>query len=599
MVDLNDRLLLVLYWLWRMPWASAVQLADVTGFTDTSITMMLTRNDELVRRVWLGRGKERVFKYIFSPLGVWHMETAYKWKRGWPHTASALRTTFEQMEFADFCYDRLPSLPGSAMLGAQTSVTYPHRRIPGERFQVTEYEHSLKLVDLIWRPGDTLFVVSVYEAEDDPSLRIYLPVTYYSSYQRPADVRSWRAEMEKTLIPGKFWGDGPPDEEWTRVYARRRGQVSQHLEGYLDGLKGELCYPSLILVVPNAVIGLKCLRLEVNKDEDPGQGIVDIGVVDLSGQVMRPLKGVCVYWDEIRYGDEKAQLGHFEAMLVRVEESHWNAVNGEYEWRFFQWIHDYPGTGFQQILSGCGVDLGNGNPVARRTGLRILQKMLDAGLALEATGQYYLARQGLVVYAQSQGVHVTRVRNRLGKYSEKTSPYRELQAEHNLKVAQSAVTHLRLGVRVYSGIHTVWDYPDQTQLRPDLMALLQSGDGDWFTLVCIELERSARFRQGLQTKLHPYRILSDILEMEAPCAFITETEAAAKKVVTLADSSWLVAISWGRFEGPDPLWDWAALDVDEGDPFSSDVSFGHSLSWVVRNKEYPEWELILVPFFRV
>ena len=595
------RLEKVLRWLWVMAFASVGDLSRMTGYTEASIATMLLRHKEIVERIRVGRGSERVYRYFFRPAGVLHMELAYGLRRSWQHSPSALKLLFERLEFVAFCYRTLPDLPGSNLSGSLLSISVPDDELEVAeewrgRIQRVELAHDLRLVDLIWCQGARIDLVAVYESEENPSLRIYLPVTYYGSYQRPSDVSSWQAEMEEVLTPGNFWGVGSPEQRWFRYVVHCDKGVQPFRTPDSEKAKAEICYPSLLIVVPNPVIGLKVVREELRKDA------VDIGVVDLSGQVLKPLRDFCVYWSGIRERDGRVSLQGFEAMLVRFETSHWQALNGEYEWRIFKWMHDYPGTGLDEILAGCGAGLGTGRPVTPRTGGRMVKAMVDAKLVWEVRGQYYLLDQGLIVYAQSEGVRPERLRSRLGKYSEPVSAYRDQQSVHNLKVAQVAVVFLQVGRQIYSGVHTVWDFKDpNTQVKPDLMVMLPSPYYDEVDFVSVEVERNAAFLRDLMDKLSTYRTLENSpRDIGMPSIFITETKAAAIEVYSTAWGYKIgaVATDFALFFGGNPLQCYAHQDVhyERDEPPDPNIYWDRRIDHFVMSTPYPHWKLTVVPF---
>lgn len=586
--------LLTLWWLWRMPWASAVELSRMTGQTPANVATQLNRRTDLVYRARLGRRGDPVVRYAFHPMGVERMEGEHGWLRAWHHAPVALRCLHQRLELVEFCYSILPVLWKSTLTGPWGSIAAPAglydsdgRDLPA---QALVFSNKVNLVDLQWLPGPRIDLVAVYQSADDEELKVYLPIAFYGNYQKPSDEPSLQEELEAVLVPGDYWGDGPPDEEWLHFYSH----ITHEFDGFFlsDPVmpKRELCFPSLLVVVPNPVVGLKVLRHE--KDKDP----IDMGVIDMSGRVIQPLRDMCLYWSGIRPPRRRVLHRGFEALQERVENSHWTAVNGANRWAIFKWVHDWVGCSRQEIFDGCGI--------ARRSANPMIDAQIAAKLMHEISGQLYLTDLGLVVYAQSEGTHATRLRERLGEYArEGESRYRDRQASHNLKTAQAGVKFGRDGDRilVFTGIDTTWDFPDQgTQVRPDCVLLHESPEQDQWVVVCGEVEQNAETPWELMNKLRTFARLAGTLDdLTLPAVILTLTRRAAENVVDLAKDMGVVVTDLDTFMNQFPANCWAAEYPDNSDPAEPPdhtIYFDHSLDHFIKSRLYPAWTLTIVPF---
>ena len=593
--------LLILYWVWRWPFASAQDLRPMTGATVNHINTFLKRHPELVGRVWVGRGKTPAFGYFFHPGGVEHMEGVYGWRRGPQHSASRLEVIFHQLDLARVCYRIFPGLPQSNLCGPLKAIGAPHSR--HERVQRRIVGHTLELIDVVWCRDSRIDLIAVYQAKEDPTLRVYLPVTYYGSYQRPSDVRSWQEELERVLVPGAFWGNGPPEEEWIYSHSVPGDEAAEpFVEPYLVSTRQDLCYASLLVVVPNPVIGLKVLHEEVGKDG------VDIAVIDLKCRVMKRLRDFCLYWEGAREQQHvRVSQTDFDAVLERTRTSHWAALNGEFQWRIFKFVHDCRGTGLEQIQAHCGL--------SDRSGKRMVQELAEAGLiqemepveGVDAPCQYYPSDRGLVVYAQSEGAHPSRVRRRLGQYTKKDSRFRMDRAVHDYKVAVVIVYYEGQELEAYSGVHTVWDLKQvKPQPGPDLMVVYPTGDGILVVLLFGEVERNAVYRKEILNKLRTYRgvggpevIWDTGISLAVASFFITETVRGAENVVVVGGDLDVVATDWARFTGRYPWHSWAIFEArvsEFEEPPDPTVSFVRPVDYYVAKGSYPAWTFMLVPY---
>ena len=69
---ISDDTLLILWWLWRLPWASAADVARITGLSANGVSNVLSPNRAKGPTVSsrLGRTSDAVDRFVFSIAGV-------------------------------------------------------------------------------------------------------------------------------------------------------------------------------------------------------------------------------------------------------------------------------------------------------------------------------------------------------------------------------------------------------------------------------------------------------------------------------------------------------------------------------------------------
>ena len=582
------------YWLWRMPWASAQDLALVLQatadpdchMTVNGINRVMKRHPEWVKGYRVGRKGNRVLRYTILPEGVVELERAFGWQPQWWHTAAGQILFFHRLPFVEASYRILPNLlqtKKSGMVAAYVPAICPDGN---GGVAVVDYTVAV-LQDLVWYQDSVVRLVAVYRVEGAP-FDFYLPVVYYNSYRRPSDMESsWEDEVNQ-LLRGDIWQDSPDPG------------VDLLLE------RGCLPYPMLV-VVPNEVVGVKARATE------PWEKAFNLGILDLDQNIIAMFMGFPFRWKTVARNSRPASLGNRRDLEAVVTRSYWSALSGPLEWRFLCWAHDYQGSALEQFMLGC--DIGE------RRAQQIRSRFEAQALVLVDGDGIYLGPNGYISYAAAEGVHINRVRGR--QHAFLTNPsYREEHAEHCWEVAQLAVEAKSAGVPAYSGVHAVWHYPQYgTQIRPDVyfkvgvspfasrgfmitdltdeMYEILAADDTLAILVSGEVERRAGYVAPLEEKVKSYMTLYDN-GVNVPMALVTRSEDVVKNFLRLARDLPVLATTWDKLaeQGFGACWGTSRhlsiiRPTDPRDPeYEQYVDFLNPVGLYAMHCNYRDWELL-------
>lgn len=193
--------------------------------------------------------------------------------------------------------------------------------------------------------------------------------------------------------------------------------------------------------------------------------------------------------------------------------------------------------------------------VSPRLAGRILRGFIEAGLAVRLDGRFYLAENGIRRAANLSRIRPSIIRSRHGAYLQPR--YRRHELIHNDAVNRLALGFAREGARVYGGWRGEVNVPGLTQLRPDLLVLVEEGPfgpGPH----AVEVERTAVGRRSVAAKLNPYRRAA-AARQGMPALFVCETERAAANFAAAAGSlpllvTTLTAARSGPLTGDRTVW---------------------------------------------
>ena len=130
----------------------------------------------------------------------------------------------------------------------------------------------------------------------------------------------------------------------------------------------------------------------------------------------------------------------------------------------------------------------------------------------------YLTPAGEVVFAGMDRDNVERIRKRFNEYS--TARGRIRKASHDKNAHRLQGKFLKRGGNrrrttpdqrwfATSGLRMVINFPDETQLAPDLWLIIPIGDGTGL-LVAVEYEQTAKNSKRVEVKLHPHFVARDL-----------------------------------------------------------------------------------------
>ena len=472
--------------LWFMPWASAGDIARVSGFKEPAVANVLRRGvaNGLLFTVQMGRVRRAVQRYGFTFAGVSEFEERPGFPRQWWHSEKGLAALAKRLHILEVVYEVMPRLWQSNLVADSLIQSLVE---PGQ-VQGIDYRKS-RLTGLWWLQHGPLDAVALYESEGWPGVKLFLPVAWRGSFHRGAELRSWLREMDRVLEAHPGWGT--PE------------------------LRDDTWRPGMVLVCRDRLVGVKVGR-ELDRRAEP----VEMAMVDEQGQVVRPMGKITSVWDTLILPDEDTALGEPQRVKNRLEAGPFAAVNGTRAWRVLRWIEGFSGSDAEQVMEANGL--------SRRDAAQILGKMKTQKVAAQLDGGYYLESKGRGLLAAAERVTSERVMKRLGAYTKPDGLYRKKFERHNWGVAQTAIAFMRQGLPVFSGLGMVIDVQRlRIRASPDAYTILPPG-----VLVSIEYERTAESARDAATKAAPYKNLADA-GMAIPVLFVTPTEAAARHFVEL------------------------------------------------------------------
>ena len=222
------------------------------------------------------------------------------------------------------------------------------------------------------------------------------------------------------------------------------------------------------------------------------------------------------------------------------------AVDGPRAYRVFMTVAEFPAmraSHVRSIVGGASVQVG-----------KILKDFLSAGLVAEFDGRYYLAELGMRRAATLSRVSPSTLRRRHGVYLEQR--YREHEAQHNDGVNRLVARFSQEGVAAVAGWRGEANVPDVTQVRPDLLVPVVTGQfGAGFHFP--EYERNT-IRGRSERKLGPYRRMARI-GRSLPALFVCDAAETEEYFLEMAGDLPLLTATLeralpGPLTGADTVW---------------------------------------------
>ena len=215
------------------------------------------------------------------------------------------------------------------------------------------------------------------------------------------------------------------------------------------------------------------------------------------------------------------------------------AIDGRLAHRLFLGVCQFPA-----MRASWLAEVVNGAPNSVR---RHLRRFVDYGLVAVFDGRHYLSEQGMRRAANMSRVLPSIIRSRHGPYLDRW--YREHERRHNDGVNRLVVRFAREGVEAVAGWRAEVNVPGLTQVRPDLLVLVQDGPfggGPHF----IEYERYSVLPNQVAHKLGPYRRMES-LGRPLPLLMVCRTERAEENFREARGGLPMLTATQGRaFAGP-------------------------------------------------
>ena len=514
----------IYWWLWYLPWASAADIARVTGQKANLVSNVLASGRE---RGWLlsarlGRAFDATDRYVFSSTGVEALQAKWGWETFWWHTAGGVRALAKRLEVVEMAYAYLPLLWQSNLVGNRKCHVYREKMGVdkqtdklAKRVELVETDWSKgRLVAFHWRRNGVFEAIATYDDGSHENVLLHLPVLWRTSFQKPADIASVRRDMSRELTL---------DERWQRL---------PHAQAISPDYR-----PGMVIFCPDRVAAAMVQRNW--RDSLTGNNATAPAIIDAQGQVVRAMTPPTTWWRAFSPPTRGGPLKDISRAVTGLASGPYAAVNGRQSWRTFRAIDGSPGVTLDQIASSVGVD----TTVARK----LLEPMVKAKVISVRAGGHHLDVSGRGVLAASQRVTPRRTLRRWGVYAQGGGQYRRAQRLHNQGQAETIRQLRRNGFAAFPNLGIVIDYWHQGRLIrvvPDGFVVLAPG-----VLVALEYERSAKTPGDLEEKARKYKRLDEIGK-RIPVLFITETEEAARILSELGYNFLLATTLDAVREGP-------------------------------------------------
>ena len=391
---LSDDTVCVLQWLWYLPWASASDIARVTGLKENAVSNVLSRGRT---RGWLesarlGRTRDAVDRFVYSFHGVEEFHTRYDWEVFWWHTTSGVRSLARRLEIVEMAYYYLPLLWRSTLVTDRRCYVYRERSVispaPGKattRVELTEADWRRgKIVAFYWMDIGPFEAIITYDNGDRDSDLLHIPVLWRASFQKASDIDSVMWDMRRVFAQ---------DQRWSWLRQEQAFSLS-------------FC-PGLVIFCPDRVSAGMVQRhwLEsLTRDT-----LTNPAIIDAEGRMIRAMSPPTTWWEGFRlprHGVTLDKIKDVSQVVRSLTSGAYAAVNGVRAWRTFRSIDGSPGVSLRQIVAFVGVD----TTVASR----LLDSMMKEKVVIVKGGGYYLDVSGRALLAYSQRVTPARVLKRWG-----------------------------------------------------------------------------------------------------------------------------------------------------------------------------------------
>ena len=380
--------------LWYWPWASAADIAGVTGLKTNVVSNVLKRGE---RRGWLvsarlGRTSMVADRYVFTNLGLEALQVQFGWQTFWWHTADAVRSLARRLEVVEMAYRYLPSLWQSNLVSRPSVYVYgdmPYTTPVGGRSSRTELVElnwsRAELVGFHWLKTGPFEAIATYSNGVSTEL-LHLPVLWRANFQKPADVVRIRWDMREAL------------EEDGRWYSLPQAQALGNFP------------PGMIIFCPDrvsAAMVLRNWRSTLNRRED----VATPAIIDAQGQVVRAMTPPTAHFRTFYLPPGAGDLKDVLSAVASLGNRAYAAANGLRSWRVFRAIDGSPGVTRDQISAAVLVNTTAAN--------RLLAPMLAQRVLTRVGGGHYLDASGRGLLADSQRKSRSGVKRRWGVYAER------------------------------------------------------------------------------------------------------------------------------------------------------------------------------------
>ena len=318
---------LIYWWLWYLPWASAPDIARVTGLKLTAVSNVLSRGRERgwLKSARLGRAFPATDRFVFSNTGVEALNAKWGWEIFWWHTAGGVRALSRRLEVVEMAYAYLPLLWQSNLVRDRNCHVYREwfgadRQTGGlvRRTELVESDWSEgRLVGFHWERNGAFEAIATYDDGGHTNALLHLPVLWRASFQKPSDIASVRRDMSRVLTL---------DERWQRL---------PHAQAISPDYR-----PGMVIFCSNRVAAA---MVQWNwRDALTGNNATAPAIIDAQGQVVRAMTPPTAWWQAFPPPPRGGPLKDISRAVTRLASGPYAAVNGLRSWRIFRAIDGSP-----------------------------------------------------------------------------------------------------------------------------------------------------------------------------------------------------------------------------------------------------------------
>ena len=371
-------------WLWYLPWASAADIARITGLKDTAVSNALKRGKEEPRKWFLSARLGRVFqavdRYVVSNAGIEELQTRFGWTPFWWHTADGVKALARRLEIVELAYTYLPGFwQSNAVSRPHVYVYYEARQYtsasagePTRRMELLELNWDrARLVDFHWLKTKSFEAIATYSNGSSSDGPLHLPVLWHGFFQKPDDIASVRRDMREVLVE---------DERCESIPEKQR--IGNH-------------YPGMIVFCPDPVAAAVLKRNWMESRASNRDSGATPAIINAQGQVVRAMDPPTVWWSNFYLPPRGGDLKDISRTVASLGNGAYAAVNGLRAWRTFRAVDGSPGVTLEQIAESARVD----TTVAGR----LLQPMMKYKVLIRKADGHYLDQSGRGLLAYSRG----------------------------------------------------------------------------------------------------------------------------------------------------------------------------------------------------
>ena len=492
----------IYWWLWRCPWASAADIARVTGLKIPAVSNALKRGESELG--WfashrLGRVSPVVSRYVVTNRGVEELQDRFGWETFWWHTAAGVSALARRLEVLEMAYIYLPLLwrsnlvsdPSCHMFREWEEIAWQNGE-PVTRVELVKADWSNgRLIDFVWMKDGPFEAFAIYRNNNPDDGFLLIPVLWRGSFQKPQDVAWVRDDMKKALVE---------DKRWSKL------RMEQSLGNY---------YPGMVIFCPDRVAAAVAQRNWVNSLEGKSRDFGALpAIIDAQGQVVRPMDPPVSRWEAYYTPPRAENLKDIGRAVDSLGKGAYATVNGQRAFRVFRAIDGSPGVTLGQISESTNVD--------EKHVRALLEPMVKAHVITVQGNGHYLGDAGRGLLADSQRTSRSGVKRRWGVYAEPRGEYTRAQRLHNQGQIAAILALRRHGFPAYPTMGVVIEgYDNEGKIRVDPDGCVLLPPGVW---VFLEYERTAQTPKALEKKVRNYGRFAE-LGFHVPVLFITDSAA--------------------------------------------------------------------------